>query len=82
VARPARGEKRACRSGDEHSEKHEVSARHHVGDLTHGIGVAGLPVPGLSFGTDMQGIFNLIGSSYKVVTVDGRRAECANPLGI
>jgi hypothetical protein len=53
-----------------------------VGDLTHGIGVAGLPVPGLSFGTDMQGIFNLIGSSYKVVTVDGRRADCANPLGI
>jgi hypothetical protein len=53
-----------------------------VGDLTHGIGVAGVPVPGLSFGTDMQGIFNLIGSSYKVVTVDGRRADCANPLGI
>jgi hypothetical protein len=24
-----------------------------VGDLTHGISVAGLPVPGLSFGTDM-----------------------------
>jgi hypothetical protein len=53
-----------------------------VGDLTHGIGVAGLPVPGLSFGTDMQGIFNLIGTTYKVVTVDGRQASCANPLGI
>jgi hypothetical protein len=53
-----------------------------VGDLTHGIGVAGLPVPGLSFGTDMQGIFNLIGSSYKLVTVDGRAASCANPLGL
>ncbi len=53
-----------------------------VGDLTHGIGVAGVPVPGLNFGTDMGGIFNLIGSSYKVVTVDGRRADCANPLGL
>ena len=53
-----------------------------VGDLTHGIGVAGVPVPGLNFGTDMQGIFNLIGPGYKVVTVDGRAADCANPLGI
>jgi hypothetical protein len=53
-----------------------------VGDLTHGIGVAGVPVPGLSFGTDMQGIFNLIGSTYQLVTVDGRRASCANPLGL
>jgi hypothetical protein len=53
-----------------------------VGDLTHGIAVAGLPVPGLSFGTDMQGIFNLIGMSYKLVTVDGRAASCDNPLGI
>jgi hypothetical protein len=53
-----------------------------VGDLTHGIGIAGVPVPGLSFGTDMQGIFNLIGTSYKLVTVDGRAASCANPLGL
>jgi hypothetical protein len=53
-----------------------------VGDLTHGIAVAGLPVPGLSFGTDMGGIFSLIGSGYKLVTVDGRRADCANPLGL
>jgi hypothetical protein len=53
-----------------------------VGDLTHGIAVAGLPVPGLSFGTDMQGIFNLIGTTYKLVTVDGRAASCASPLGI
>lgn len=53
-----------------------------VGDLTHGIGVAGVPVPGLNFGTDMQGIFNLIGSSYRLVTVDGRQASCANPLGL
>jgi hypothetical protein len=53
-----------------------------VGDLSHGIGVLGVPVPGLNFGTDMQGIFNLIGPSYKLVTVDGRAASCANPLGI
>jgi hypothetical protein len=53
-----------------------------VGDLTHGISVAGLPVPGLNFGTDMKQIFNLIGSSYQLVTVDGRRASCANPLGL
>jgi hypothetical protein len=53
-----------------------------VGNLTHGIGIAGVPVPGLSMGTDMQGIFNLIGSSYKLVTADGRAASCANPLGI
>jgi hypothetical protein len=53
-----------------------------VGDLTHGISVAGLPVPGLSFGTDMTQIFSLIGSTYKLVTVDGRRASCANPLGL
>ena len=53
-----------------------------VGDLTHEIAIAGLPVPGLNFGTDMQEIFNLIGSSYKLVTVDGRLTSCANPLGI
>jgi len=41
-----------------------------------------VPVPGLNFGTDMQGIFNLIGSTYKLVTVDGRAASCTNPLGI
>jgi hypothetical protein len=38
-------------------------------------------VPGLSFGTDMQGIFNLIGSTYQLVTLDGRAVSCANPLG-
>jgi hypothetical protein len=53
-----------------------------VGDLTHGIGVAGVPVPGLNFGTDMGGIFSLIGSAYNLVTVDGRAANCAKPLGI
>jgi hypothetical protein len=39
-------------------------------------------VPGLNFGTDMGGIFGLIGSNYSLVTVDGRRANCANPLGL
>ena len=53
-----------------------------VGDLTHGIGVAGVPVPGLNFGTDMAGIFSLIGSGYSLVTLDGRSANCANPLGL
>ena len=53
-----------------------------VGDLTHGIGIAGVPVPGLSFGTDMSEIFALIGSSYQLVTVDGRTVSCANPLGL
>ena len=53
-----------------------------VGDLTHGIGIAGVPVPGLSFGTDMSEIFTLIGSSYQLVTVDGRTVSCANPLGL
>jgi hypothetical protein len=53
-----------------------------VGDLTHGISVAGLPVPGLSFGTDMTQIFSLIGSSYQLVTAAGLRADCAHPLGI
>jgi hypothetical protein len=53
-----------------------------VGDLTHGIGIAGVPVPGLNFGTDMQEIFNLIGTGYSLVTVDGRRTSCANPLGL
>jgi hypothetical protein len=53
-----------------------------VGDLTHGIGILGVPVPGLSFGTDMGGIFSLIGSSYSLVTVAGRSANCANPLGL
>jgi hypothetical protein len=53
-----------------------------VGDLTHGIAIAGLPVPGLSFGTDMQGIFNLIGTGYNLVTADGRQTSCASPIGV
>lgn len=52
-----------------------------VGDLTHGINVAGVPVPGLNFGTTMGGILGLIGPGYSVVTVDGRAANCAKPLG-
>ena len=51
-----------------------------VGDLTHGLGIAGVPIPGLSFGTTMQEIFNLIGSSYSLVTVDGRRVKCSGGL--
>jgi hypothetical protein len=53
-----------------------------VGDLTHGIGIAGVPVPGLNMGTGMGGIFGLIGLSYSLVTVDGRAADCANPVGL
>lgn len=48
-----------------------------VGDLTHGIGVLGVPVPGLNFGTTMQAIFNLVGPGYSLVTVDGRSVNCA-----
>ena len=53
-----------------------------VGDLTHGIAVAGLPVPGLNFGTTMQAIFNLIGPNYSLVTVDGRAVKCTGLVGI
>ena len=54
-----------------------------VGDLTHGLSVAGVPIVGLSFGTTMQAIFNLIGPGYSLVTVDGRRVNCAAPpIGI
>lgn len=53
-----------------------------VGDLTHGLSVAGLPVPGLSFGTDLSGIFSLIGPGYRLVTAAGLAADCAHPLGI
>ena len=51
-----------------------------VGDLTHGIGVLGVPVPGLSFGMTMQAIFNFIGSTYSLVTVDGRSVKCTGGL--
>jgi len=53
-----------------------------VGDLTHGLGVAGVPVPGLNFGTDLKEIFTLIGSTYSLVTVDGRHVSCAGLIGI
>jgi hypothetical protein len=53
-----------------------------VGDLTHGLAVAGIPVPGLSFGTTMGAILGLIGSGYSLVTLDGRSANCGNPLGL
>jgi len=39
-------------------------------------------VPGLSFGTDMAQIFSLIGSSYKLVTAAGLKADCAHPVGV
>jgi hypothetical protein len=53
-----------------------------VGDLTHGLTVLGLPVPGLNFGTTMQAIFSLIGSNYSLVTVDGRAVKCTGLIGI
>ena len=54
-----------------------------VGDLTHGLAVAGVPIVGLSFGTTMQAIFNLLGPGYSLVTVDGRSVNCAAPpIGI
>jgi hypothetical protein len=53
-----------------------------VGDLTHGLAPLGVPVPGISFGTDMAGIFNLIGPGYTLVTVDGRHVGCSGLIGI
>lgn len=52
-----------------------------VGNLTHGIGVAGVPVPGISFGTTTAGIFSIIGSGYGLVTVDGRSVKCSGAIG-
>lgn len=52
-----------------------------VGNLTHGLGVAGLPVPGISFGTTTTGIFSIIGSSYSLVTVDSRSVKCTGAIG-
>jgi hypothetical protein len=51
-----------------------------VGDLTHGLAVLGVPVPGLNFGTTMQAIFSLIGTGYSLVTVDGRAVNCSGGL--
>lgn len=53
-----------------------------VGNLTHGIGVAGVPVPGLSFGTTTAGIFSVIGSGYSLVTADGRAVKCGATVGL
>jgi hypothetical protein len=53
-----------------------------VGNLTHGIGVGFVPVPGLNFGMTMAGIFNLIGSKYALVTADGRAVRCGGILGL
>jgi hypothetical protein len=53
-----------------------------VGNLTHGIGVDIVPVPGLSFGTTLAGIFNLIGPGYSLVTVDGRAVACNGAVGL
>lgn len=52
-----------------------------VGNLTHGISVQGVPVPGLSFGTTTAGIFSSIGSGYSLVTVDGRSVKCIGAIG-
>lgn len=51
-----------------------------VGDLTHGVSVLGLPIPGLSFGTTMSGIFAFLGTGYSLVTVDGRQVRCPGTL--
>jgi hypothetical protein len=53
-----------------------------VGDLTHGLAILGIPVPGLSFGTTMGAIFNILGPGYSLVTVDGRSVNCAGLIGI
>jgi hypothetical protein len=47
-----------------------------VGNLTHGIGVSIVPIPGLNFGMTMPGIFNFIGGGYSLVTLDGGAANC------
>ncbi len=53
-----------------------------VGNLTHGLSVLNVPIPGLSFGTTMSGIFGIIGSSYGLVTVDGRVVKCPGIAGL
>lgn len=51
-----------------------------VGNLTHGIGVGSVPVPGLSFGMTMAGILSFIGPGYSLVTVAGRAVNCAGAV--
>jgi hypothetical protein len=53
-----------------------------VGDLTHGLAPAGVPIPGLNFGTDMAGIFNFLGSGYSLVTAAGRSVNCSGLVGV
>jgi hypothetical protein len=54
-----------------------------VGNLTHGLGVAGVPIPGLNFGTTVTGMFDIIGPGYSLVTVARRPVNCAGgvPVG-
>lgn len=53
-----------------------------VGNLTHGLGIDFVPLPGVSFGTTTAGIFNIIGSGYALVTVDGRAVRCNGLVGL
>lgn len=53
-----------------------------VGNLTHGLSVSGVPIPGLNFGTTLAGIFGVIGSNYALVTADGRAVNCGALLGL
>lgn len=53
-----------------------------VGNLTHGLGVAGVPIPGLNFGTTVTGMFNIIGPGYSLVTVARRPVNCAGGLPV
>jgi hypothetical protein len=53
-----------------------------VGNLTHGLAVAGVPIPGLSFGMTLAGIFGVIGSNFSLVTADGRAVNCSGIVGL
>lgn len=53
-----------------------------VGNLTHGVSVLGVPIPGLSFGMTLGGILAYLGSSYSLVTVDGRAVKCDGLVGV
>jgi hypothetical protein len=53
-----------------------------VGNLTHGLGVAGVPIPGLNFGTTTSGMFDIVGPGYSLVTVAHRPVNCSGlPVG-
>jgi hypothetical protein len=53
-----------------------------VGNLTHGIGLEGIPVPGLNFGMTLGGILAYLGGNYALVTADGRAVNCGSSLGL